>query len=305
MNNQLKKIYIIDDDISVIEVLYEYLKLSDFEVYYSLNPIEALKDLPEKKPDIILLDLNMPEMNGFDVLKKIRANDIFKDTGVILLTSHDHINYKIKGLEEGADDYVTKPFQKAEVLARIRSVLRRMEKQISKENMDESDLLKGDLSKFSLIDLLQFFDINKKSGTIKLIDIKGEIELNNGFISKVFFRDFPTEEALKRLLIYNYGRFEVDFNIPIVVEKSLKISDVLLDIISYIDELKRDLGPELNEGSVVKILDKTILSKFNLEKEEIDILELLSIYPYDLKEGVWILKNLLENNRITIKDGEK
>lgn len=305
MNNQLKKIYIIDDDISVVEVLSDYLKLSDFEVYYNLNPLEALKDLPSKKPDIILLDLNMPDMNGFDVLKKIRANDTFKDTGIILLTSHDHINYKIKGLEEGADDYVTKPFQKAEVLARIRSVLRRTEKQVSKENVNESDLLKGDLSKFSLIDLLQFFDINKKSGTIKLIDIKGEIELNNGFISKVFFRDFPTEEALKRLLIYNYGRFEVDFNIPIVVEKSLKISDVLLDIISYIDELKRDLGPELNEGSVIKILDKTLLSKFNLEKEEIGVLELLSLYPYDLKEGVWILKNLLENNRITIKDGEK
>jgi len=301
----LKKIYIIDDDISVVEVLSDYLKLSDFEVYYNLNPLEALKDLPSKKPDIILLDLNMPDMNGFDVLKKIRANDTFKDTGIILLTSHDHINYKIKGLEEGADDYVTKPFQKAEVLARIRSVLRRTEKQVSKENVNESDLLKGDLSKFSLIDLLQFFDINKKSGTIKLIDIKGEIELNNGFISKVFFRDFPTEEALKRLLIYNYGRFEVDFNIPIVVEKSLKISDVLLDIISYIDELKRDLGPELNEGSVIKILDKTLLSKFNLEKEEIGVLELLSLYPYDLKEGVWILKNLLENNRITIKDGEK
>lgn len=302
MNGQLKKIYIIDDDLSVVEVLYDYLKLSDFEVGYSLSPMEALKDLSNFKPNVILLDLNMPEMNGFEVLKRIRTNEAFKDTAVILLTSHDHINYKIKGLEEGADDYITKPFQKAEVLARVRAVLRRSERTSAKEDIKESDILRGDLSKFTFVDLLQFFDINRKSGNIKLIDLDSEIEISSGYINKVRFKSFYGIEALKRLMIHSYGKFEVDFNAVFSEDKTLKISDLLLDILSYVDELKRDLQPEFNEKTVITIIDKTVLTNFHIEKEEINVLELLSFYPHDLKEGVWILKSLLQNNRIKIKD---
>lgn len=306
MNDGAKKIFIIDDDMSVYEILSDYLKLSDFEVKYNLNPKKALDELQNFVPDLILLDLNMPEMNGFEVLKAIRSSDNLKNVPVILLTSHDHINYKIKGLEEGADDYITKPFQKAEVLARIRAILRRTEKISQKKEIKEDDLLKGDLSNFTLVDLLQFFDINKKSGRIKLLDIFADIYISNGCIVNINYKNFDTVEALKRLLLFSKGKFEVDFNYNLnYSENTLKISDLLLDLVSFSDELKRDLSPEFKENSILKILDKELFDKFNIQKEEIGVLELLSIFPYDLKEGIWVLKNLLENKRISIKDDVK
>ncbi|MCX7991141.1 MAG: response regulator [Proteobacteria bacterium] len=305
MKEQTKKIHIIDDDVSVIEILSDYLKLSDFEVSYNQNPVEALNDLSSINPDVILLDLNMPEMNGFDVLKKIRNNVLFNNTGVILLTSHDHINYKIKGLEEGADDYITKPFQKAEVLARVRAVLRRYEKNTGAKEIKEDDLLKGDLARFTLVDLLQFFDINKKKGKVRLLDIDGEIDIANGSFADIRYKNFLGLDALRRILLFNYGKFEVDFDFAVKDVKGFRISDVLLDCLSYIDELKRDIQPEFEENSVIIIMDKSLSSKFNLTKEEVNILELLSLYPLDLKEGIWILKNLFENKRIKIKGEEK
>lgn len=291
MRSESIKIFIIDDDQSVCEILKEYLSLSEFIVDYSINPIEGLNKIRNFKPDLILLDLEMPVKNGFEVLKEIRWDKSFSNTGVILLTSHDHINYKIKGLEEGADDYITKPFHKTEVLARIRTIVRRLKLAQQKDDVPMS----GDLKNFTLIDILQFFDINKKSGTIKLLNMDSEIIILNGSIVFSRYKKFTDIEALKRLLLYNYGRFEVEFdkinNDNFV--NSVKISDVLLDILSSIDELKRGLGPEFMEDTIIEIKDDKILEKFETDKRHINVLELLGLYPYDLSEGLFVLKNLL------------
>ncbi len=118
-----KNIMLIDDDQEILDLLSEYLQDHSFKTTSFNNPLQALKFL-EKKNDIdfIILDIMMPEMDGFQVLRKIRE---FSSIPVIMLTAKGDVADKVVGLELGADDYLSKPFEPAELLARIQSILRR------------------------------------------------------------------------------------------------------------------------------------------------------------------------------------
>jgi len=120
----MTKILIIDDEPDVTRAVR--IAITVQEKHWSVTEIhngaDGLRELALGDPDVVLLDLSMPEMHGFDVLKEIR---VFSSVPVIVLTVQDGELEKVRGLELGADDYVTKPFGNLELLARIRSVLRR------------------------------------------------------------------------------------------------------------------------------------------------------------------------------------
>ena len=121
-----KKILVVDDKPELRTLLNSYLTQEGFEVLAAANGQEALFVARREKPDLIILDLMMPEMGGYDFM---RAYSREADTPVIILTAKLDENDKVLGLELGADDYVTKPFSPRELTARARAVLRRMEKQ--------------------------------------------------------------------------------------------------------------------------------------------------------------------------------
>jgi DNA-binding response OmpR family regulator len=120
-----KTILVVDDKASLREMVDEYLTGHGFRVVTAANGQEALSVAREKEPDLILLDIMMPEMNGYEF---IRAFSRESETPVILLTAKLEESDKVVGLELGADDYVTKPFGMRELVARIRAVLRRVAK---------------------------------------------------------------------------------------------------------------------------------------------------------------------------------
>jgi len=117
-----KKILIVDDDKKLTEIVEKYFSQYEFEVIVANdgNDIESI--IRQRKPDVILLDVMLPDTNGFDILRKIQKEF---DTPIIMLTAKGDEVDKVIGLELGADDYVTKPFSVRELVARIRSVLRR------------------------------------------------------------------------------------------------------------------------------------------------------------------------------------
>jgi DNA-binding response OmpR family regulator len=121
-----KKILVVDDKLQIRTLLKSYLSQEGYEVIDAGDGQEALFVSRREKPDLIILDLMMPEMSGYDF---IRANNREADTPVIVLTARLEENDKILGLELGADDYMTKPFSPRELAARVRAVLRRIEKQ--------------------------------------------------------------------------------------------------------------------------------------------------------------------------------
>lgn len=121
-----KKILVVDDKQELRTLLKSYLTQEGFEVATAGDGQEALFVARHEKPDLIILDLMMPEMGGYDFM---RAFNREADTPIIILTAKLEENDKVLGLELGADDYVTKPFSPRELTARVRAVLRRMEKQ--------------------------------------------------------------------------------------------------------------------------------------------------------------------------------
>lgn len=120
-----EKILIVDDEEHIVELLKFNLQSAGYEVLEANNGIDALKIANENKPSLMLLDLMLPGMDGFDVCKEIKRNKEMKNTSIIMLTAKGEELDKILGLELGADDYITKPFSVRELLARVKAVLRR------------------------------------------------------------------------------------------------------------------------------------------------------------------------------------
>ena len=129
-------ILIVDDHPTNLKLLYSFLQESGFKVLVAKTGESALQKLQKVSPDLILLDVMMPELDGFETCQRLKASEKTKDIPVIFMTALSESNDKIKGLKVGAVDYITKPFQQEEVLARIENQLkiRRLQKQLEEQN---------------------------------------------------------------------------------------------------------------------------------------------------------------------------
>jgi len=116
------RILVVDDEANIGELLRLYLKREDFETLVAYDGRTALRLAREEKPDLIILDLMLPEIDGWEVCRELRKES---DVPIIMLTARTEDLDRIIGLEMGADDYVTKPFEPREVVARVKAVLRR------------------------------------------------------------------------------------------------------------------------------------------------------------------------------------
>ena len=119
----MHKILIIEDDFMIAESTETLLKLHQFDVHWVNNGIEGLKQLQQQVYDIVLLDLGLPMMDGMLVLKNIRQK--FPDLPVLIISARDQLQNRVDGLNQGADDYLIKPYEFDELLARIHALIRR------------------------------------------------------------------------------------------------------------------------------------------------------------------------------------
>ena len=121
---ETKRILVVDDEKRMIDFIRMNLELEGYQVLEAHNGLEALEAIRTQLPDLVLLDVMMPELDGFETLKMLRE---FSNVPVIMLTAKGEEDDKVYGLELGADDYITKPFGSRELSSRIRAVLRRAE----------------------------------------------------------------------------------------------------------------------------------------------------------------------------------
>jgi two-component system alkaline phosphatase synthesis response regulator PhoP len=124
----MPRILIVDDDHEIVRLLKAYLEKAGFSVLTAYDGETALHILRREHPDLLLLDLMLPDRDGWDLTRIIRSDDALADTPIIMLTARVEDSDKIVGLEIGADDYVTKPFNPREVVARVRALLRRSQR---------------------------------------------------------------------------------------------------------------------------------------------------------------------------------
>ena len=154
------QVLIIDDDIALTQMLAEYLQQNGFAVEVENSPIAAVTKVREERFDLLLLDVMMPQQDGFETLKKIRS---FSIVPVIMLTAKGEDYDRILGLELGADDYLAKPFNHRELLARMKALTRRLD----------------DLSSFNQIQNLDFHGIKIEEASQRAMINEHELELTS------------------------------------------------------------------------------------------------------------------------------
>jgi len=145
-----KKILLVDDEPKVCELIKAYLEKDGYDVVIAMDGKSAIEQAQSYKPALIVLDLNLPEMDGIEVCRTIRHNS---DVPIIMLTARGDEVDRVVGLEMGADDYVTKPFSPREMVARVNAVLRRSREGVS----SKQQIIAGDL----------FIDLDKHDAIFK------------------------------------------------------------------------------------------------------------------------------------------
>ena len=154
-----QKILIVDDDENIAELISLYLTKECFETEIAYNGSDALSLVKSFNPNLVLLDIMLPEEDGISILKKPRSNPKTSTIPVIMLTAKDSEYDVVTGLDSGADDYVTKPFGMMALVSRIKAVLRRYEKSDSHKELLEAGGIKIDENQH----LANFYFINLAS----------------------------------------------------------------------------------------------------------------------------------------------
>ena len=190
------------------------LKKAGFQVTCAENGVEALEVLEVARPDLIISDTDMPEMDGFELCRRLKAEPAWAQIPMIFLTGQSSIEHKVRGLELGVEDYLTKPIYIKEILTRVRILLQKAERASLEEKRDGRTRFSGQLSDMGVVDLIQTIEVSRKSG---LIHFAGE----SGGRATLYFREgkvidaeaghLQGEDAVYRLLTWGEGEFEVLF----------------------------------------------------------------------------------------------
>ena len=192
----MKKILIIDDEIHIVELLKFNLENNGYKVDYSYDGFDGYLKTKEFQPDLILLDWMLPNISGIDLLKKIRSDETLEQIPVIMLTAKNMEEDKLEGLEDGADDYITKPISVKEVLARITSVLRRY-KYTSNEKIEvlKADDIQVNVNKHIVTKNGQEIELTLKEFQILklLIENKGNVLTRTFLLDKIWGYDYYGE----------------------------------------------------------------------------------------------------------------
>ena len=165
----MNKILVIDDDESVNELVKINLELAGYEVFSATDGIKGFAMAKQEKPDLIVLDVMMPDVDGYTVAKRIRENDEIKDTPIIMLTALGMLQDKAKGVDIGVDDYLVKPFEIEELKMRVRALLKRSDK-IPKSATTREILQIGDITLIP-----ETYSVEIKGKTAKVTPIEFDI----------------------------------------------------------------------------------------------------------------------------------
>ncbi|MFN8458559.1 MAG: response regulator transcription factor [Anaerolineae bacterium] len=215
-NEDAKLILIVDDEIRMRRFMKMNLDLEGYRVIEASNGLEALDRIREDLPDLVLLDVMMPELDGFETLRIIRETSTVP---VIILTVKDDEADKVKGLELGADDYVTKPFSPRELASRIKAVLRRteMDAPAEKSMVVVDDYLKIDFNRRQVFAGGQEVKLRPTEYRLlyHLVKNAGQVLTHEVILSKVWGYEYRDESQYVRLYItYLRQKIEPDPSNP-------------------------------------------------------------------------------------------
>jgi len=296
------RILIADDDPVQRAVLGEYLSLSGYGVLEAEDGAQAIDVMAQEQPDLVLLDVHMPVMDGFSALAEIRRRSELKDIPVMLVTQLSGSHHKVKGLELGAEDYIVKPFNQAELLARVRSGLRR-----SRRYRRWEGALQGELGEVGLDDLLSTLQIGLKTAVVRLVDTDGEIHLHRGEVRHCCVRSFTGDAAFTRLLLCASGRFVVDFSSEPAGDGQAPARGLVAALIC-LDEVRRTLSELLAGDPILQIGawedDRWPELAQARPLSPLPLWELMVLLPGELTRNATIIAEAYQAGAITVSEPE-
>jgi len=184
----MPRILVVDDDKEIVRLVRSYLEKAGYEVFAAYDGETALHTLRREKPDLLVLDLMLPDRDGWDITRLIRSDAHLAATPIIMLTARVEDSDKIVGLEIGADDYVTKPFNPREVVARVRALLRRSQRESAGSQVLQAGNLTLDIGRRELLVAGQPTDLTPTE-----FDLLRVLMENPGY---VFTRDELVEKGM-------------------------------------------------------------------------------------------------------------
>jgi DNA-binding response OmpR family regulator len=236
----------VDDSLLLRQVLCDAFPHARFEVSTAADGVEALHLARSIQPDLIVADILMPHMDGWALCEELRRDPATRSIPFIFLTTEGDAPKRIKGLEMGADDYVTKPFAKEELVARATRLLARAGGQGRPQAVpSESDLpsLAGHTDHLPMADLLQALSLNGRTGTLHLSGASvGRIYFSEGQILNAETQGLCGEKALFRIMAWPFARFVFQPGPPPpAVERLLTApaASLLMEGCAHLDELRQ------------------------------------------------------------------
>jgi len=185
------KILVVDDEEDILEFISYNLEKEGAKVYTATNGIQAIDVAKKKKPDLILLDLMMPEIDGVETCLRLRESKETKNIIIAFLTARGEDYSQIAGFDAGADDYITKPIKPRVLISRLKALLRRKESTVTHEGVAEVDTLKIDRDRYVVVNEDVELNLPKKEFELLalLISVPGKVFTRESILSSVWGED--------------------------------------------------------------------------------------------------------------------
>ncbi|HTQ05667.1 MAG TPA: response regulator [Polyangiaceae bacterium] len=270
-----KQLLLVEPDPQSLRVLEVSLKKAGFSVTTAGDGSDALTKVELSTPDLILSDTRLPRLDGYELVRRLKERHEYSAIPVVFLTGQRSIEDKIRGLELGVEDYLTKPIFVRELIARVNLLLARRTHDSMATNVPVSRRTRfsGSLEDMGVVDLLQTFEVSRKSGVARVSDGRRE--------AKVYFRDGKVvdaelgrlrgEEAVYRALILNSGEFEVEF-CPVVNEDIIPTSTqgLLMEGMRRVDEWGRQLEQLPPLETIFEVDHEQLVERLNEVPDELN-----------------------------------
>lgn len=271
-----QQLLLVDADPRSIRVLEVSLKKAGYIVTTASDGVDALSKIQISAPDLVLADTRLPRMDGYELVRHLKENPEHATIPVVFLTSQRMTEDKIRGLELGVEDYLTKPIFVRELIARVNLLLARRKQQSLATSVPNATRtrLTGSLEDMGIVDLLQTFEVSRKSGMARVREPKGKalvVYFRDGKVVDAELGRLRGEEAVYRGLIWGSGTFEVEFR-PIQNEDIIPTSTqgLLMEGMRRVDEWGRMLEQLPPLSTVFEVDHQQLLERLGEIPDELN-----------------------------------
>jgi DNA-binding response OmpR family regulator len=240
-----QNLLLVDADQRSLRVLEVSLRKAGYSVTTCADALTAIEMIGLSRPDMIISDTRLPEVDGFQLVERLRESEDSREIPFMFLSSDGSVESKVKGLELGVQDYLTKPIYIKEIITRVNLELQRRQRVgLERKSVETKTRFSGSLADMGLVDLLQTIDISRKSGVLHLtspIGQRGAIYFDVGGLKHAELGKLRGEWALYRSLVWNEGNFELEFR-PVRLEEetiSMSTQGLLMEGMRRLDEWGR------------------------------------------------------------------